>query len=139
MRGAANCRISNKKKTATLASTSWLVTPRKLGNERAEKPVRGKRAISLIGLLLRLTRFHHGRDHGSMPGQGRVKLHWVLSPQMAYTLVMSGEDSYSFSPLVSVRGTICCLGWSSLTSGVFSRKLAKPHLGGGHHQYLNAP
>src|ERR1700677_1110657 len=60
MRGAANSRISNKKKTATFARTSCLVTPLKLGNDRAEKPVRGKRAMTR---LLRLTRFHHGRDH----------------------------------------------------------------------------
>jgi hypothetical protein len=37
-----------------LTSTNWLVTPLKLGNERAEKPVRGKRAMTSF---VRLTRF----------------------------------------------------------------------------------
>jgi hypothetical protein len=44
-----------------LTSTSWLVTPLKLGNERAEKPVREKRAMTSF---VRLTRFPGYRGRG---------------------------------------------------------------------------
>src|ERR1700677_2237282 len=101
MRGAANSRISNKKKTATFARTSCLVTPLKLGNDRAEKPVRGKRAMTR---LLRLTRFHHGRDHEAhlvVHTAARLKLpawllqrgRWILSPQVGvYVSNERGEN-----------------------------------------------
>jgi hypothetical protein len=42
-----------------LARTSWLVTPRKLGNDRDEKPVREKRAMTSS---VRLTPFRGCRD-----------------------------------------------------------------------------
>src|SRR5271170_2047130 len=92
--GAAYSTSRSRKNTATFASTSWLVTPLKLGKEREGKPVRGKRAMTSF---VRLTRFHPGSRYDLISGR------------------------------------------SSLTSGVFSRKLAKPPMRYSHHQHLYAP